>query len=70
MARGKATVLGGTGFLGRRVVKHLVECEFSIRAASRHPERTGALFEPINADIDDDRSVIAAVAGSRASSMR
>ena len=31
--------------------------------ASRHPERTGALFESINADINDDRSVIAAVAG-------
>ena len=57
------TVFGGTGFLGRRVVKHLLEGEFSIRVASRHPERTGALFESINADINDDRSVIAAVAG-------
>ena len=63
MARGKVTVFGGTGFLGRRVVKHLLEGEFSIRVASRHPERTGALFESINADINDDRSVIAAVAG-------
>jgi uncharacterized protein YbjT (DUF2867 family) len=63
MARGKVTVFGATGFLGRRVVKHLLECEFSIREASRHPERTGALFESINADINDDRSVIAAVAG-------
>jgi uncharacterized protein YbjT (DUF2867 family) len=63
MARGKVTVFGGTGFLGRRVVKHLLEGEFSIRVASRHPERTGALFESIDADINDDRSVIAAVAG-------
>ena len=63
MARGRVTVFGGTGFLGRRVVKHLLEGEFSIRVASRHPERTGALFESINADINDDRSVIAAVAG-------
>jgi uncharacterized protein YbjT (DUF2867 family) len=63
MARGKVTVFGATGFLGRRVVKHLLECEFSIREASRHPERTGALLESINADINDDRSVIAAVAG-------
>jgi uncharacterized protein YbjT (DUF2867 family) len=63
MARGKVTVFGGTGFLGRRVVKHLLEGEFSIRVASRHPERIGALFESLNADINDDRSVIAAVAG-------
>src|ERR1700730_17120037 len=62
MARGKVTVFGGTGFLGRRVVKHFLEGEFSIRVASRHPERTGAVFESINADINDDRSVIAAVA--------
>jgi uncharacterized protein YbjT (DUF2867 family) len=70
MAAGKVTVLGGTGFLGRRVVKHLLECEFSIRAASRHPERTAELFpdvqlgiESIHADINDDPSIAAAVAG-------
>ena len=69
MARGKVTVFGGTGFLGRHVVQHLLECEFSIRVASRHPERTEALFpdvglgiELIHADINDDRSVAAAVA--------
>jgi uncharacterized protein YbjT (DUF2867 family) len=69
MARGKVTVFGGTGFLGRHVVQHLLECEFSIRVASRHPERTEALFpdvglgiESIRADINDDRSVAAAVA--------
>ena len=69
MARGKVTVFGGTGFLGRHVVQHLLECEFSIRVASRHPERTEALFpdvglgiESIHADINDDRSVAAAVA--------
>ena len=69
MARGKVTVFGGTCFLGRHVVQHLLECEFSIRVASRHPERTEALFpdvglgiELIHADINDDRSVAAAVA--------
>ena len=69
MARGKVTVFGGTGFLGRHVVQHLLECEFSIRVASRHPERTEAPFpdvglgiESIHADINDDRSVAAAVA--------
>ena len=70
MALGKITVFGGTGFLGRRVVQHLLECEFLIRVASRHLERTAALFsdvhlsiESIHADINDDRSVAAAVAG-------
>jgi uncharacterized protein YbjT (DUF2867 family) len=34
------TVFGGTGFLGRRVVRHLRKHEFSVRIASRHPERS------------------------------
>ena len=70
MALGKITVFGGTGFLGRRVVQHLLEYEFLIRVASRHPERTAAFFsdvhlsiESIRADINDDRSIAAAVAG-------
>jgi NAD(P)-dependent dehydrogenase (short-subunit alcohol dehydrogenase family) len=33
------TVFGGTGFLGRRVVRHLRSHEFSVRIASRHPDR-------------------------------
>jgi uncharacterized protein YbjT (DUF2867 family) len=68
MARGKVTVFGGTGFLGRRVVQRLLERDFSVRVASRHPERTAAIFpgvrlgiESIHADINDDRSVAAAV---------
>jgi uncharacterized protein YbjT (DUF2867 family) len=69
VARGKVTVFGGTGFLGRRVVQRLLERDFSVRVASRHPERTAAIFpdvrlgiESIHADINDDRSVAAAVA--------
>jgi uncharacterized protein YbjT (DUF2867 family) len=62
MARGKVTVFGGTGFLGRRVVQRLLERDFSVRVASRHPERTVRLgIESIHADINDDRSVAAAV---------
>jgi uncharacterized protein YbjT (DUF2867 family) len=70
MAQGKVTVFGGTGFLGRRVVQRLVERDFSVRVASRHPGRTAALFpdvqpgiDAIHADINDDRSVASAVAG-------
>ena len=37
-------VFGGTGFLGRRVVRHLRKCEFSVRIASRHPDRGHRLF--------------------------
>jgi uncharacterized protein YbjT (DUF2867 family) len=70
MAREKVTVFGGTGFLGRRIVQHLHEADFSVRVASRHPERAAALFpdvhlgfESTHADINDDGSVAAAVAG-------
>jgi nucleoside-diphosphate-sugar epimerase len=38
------TVFGGTGFVGSRIVKHLHEREFSVRIASRHPDRARALF--------------------------
>jgi uncharacterized protein YbjT (DUF2867 family) len=68
MARRKVTVFGGTGFLGRRVVRHLLEHDFSVRVAARHPQRISALFpnvqlDAIQADVNDDRSVAAAVAG-------
>ena len=70
MARGQVAVFGGTGFLGRRVVQRLLERDFSVRVASRHPESTAALFpgvqpgiESIHADINDDSSVLAVVAG-------
>jgi NADH dehydrogenase len=32
------TVFGGTGFLGRRIVRHLGHCEFAVRIASRRPD--------------------------------
>ena len=38
------TVFGGTGFLGRRVVRHLRKHEFSVRIASRHLDRSRKLF--------------------------
>jgi uncharacterized protein YbjT (DUF2867 family) len=65
------TVFGGTGFLGRRVVRHLREHEFSVRIASRHPNRSRALFgsddpqlQSVAADIHDQRAVADALAGA------
>ncbi|TIN26427.1 MAG: hypothetical protein E5Y19_13720 [Mesorhizobium sp.] len=39
------TVFGGTGFLGRRIVKRVLERGFTVRAASRHPRRGMILFQ-------------------------
>src|SRR6516164_8141264 len=68
-----ATVFGGTGFLGRRVVHRLREAGFAVRFAARHPERGRSLFadgEPgiasIRADINEESAVAAAIAGSYA----
>jgi NADH dehydrogenase len=63
------TVFGGTGFLGRRIVRHLRLHGFCVRAASRHPDRGEALRRPddtqlrsIKADVHDERSVADALA--------
>jgi uncharacterized protein YbjT (DUF2867 family) len=40
------TVFGGTGFLGRRIVRHLRYREFPVRIASRHPDRGHSQFGP------------------------
>ena len=63
-------VFGGTGFLGRRVVRHLRKRGFSVRIASRHPDRGDRLFalddpelQSVEADIHDEQSVARALAG-------
>src|SRR5258705_2344569 len=65
------TVFGGTGFLGRRVVRHLRAHEFSVRIASRHPDRGHRLFcvddpqlQSVGPNIHDERSVPDALAGA------
>jgi uncharacterized protein YbjT (DUF2867 family) len=67
------TVFGGSGFLGRRVVRHLREHEFAVRVATRHPDHGRILFgsdDPrlasIKCNIHDERSVAAALAGAYA----
>jgi uncharacterized protein YbjT (DUF2867 family) len=64
------TVFGGTGFLGRRVVRHLRSHGFTVRAASRHPARSRTLFvdeaniEAFRADIRDPPSMTSALDGA------
>jgi uncharacterized protein YbjT (DUF2867 family) len=41
------TVFGGTGFLGRRAVRHLRCHGFSVRIACRHPDRSRERRQPI-----------------------
>jgi uncharacterized protein YbjT (DUF2867 family) len=57
-------VFGGTGFLGRRVVRQLRKRDFSVRVASRHPYRGRELFgsdDPqltsIGVDVHDEQSI-------------
>src|SRR6267142_1442727 len=64
------TVFGGTGFLGRRIVRHLRSRGFPVRIASRHPDQGHRLFGPddpqlqsVGANIHDERSVVEALAG-------
>ncbi len=79
-AQRTVVVFGGTGFLGRRVVLHLRDRGFAVRVVARHPERAKALFEKtlfekslseggarltaVKADIQDEESVAAALAGA------
>jgi uncharacterized protein YbjT (DUF2867 family) len=65
------TVFGGTGFLGRRVVRHLRKDGFSVRIASRHPDRSHRLFglddpqlQSVRANVHDERSVADALIGA------
>jgi uncharacterized protein YbjT (DUF2867 family) len=65
------TVFGGTGFLGRRIVRHLRSRGFPVRIASRHPDRGQVLFgsddpqlQSVRTNIHDERSVADALAGA------
>jgi nucleoside-diphosphate-sugar epimerase len=68
--RGLVTVFGGRGFLGRRIVRHLLDHGFRVRSASRHPEWVGSASRPdagpetATADIHDETTVAAALFGA------
>jgi len=74
MERQLATVFGGSGFLGRYVVKHLAAAGWIVRVAVRDIESaqflkplgdTGQIV-PVPADVSDPATVEPAVAGARA----
>jgi uncharacterized protein YbjT (DUF2867 family) len=65
------TVLGGTGFLGRRVARQLLQHGFSVRVTSRRPKQALSLLAPdqtgvevVRADVHDETSVAMALAGA------
>src|SRR5215813_11301905 len=65
------TVFGGTGFLGRRIVRRLYDAGLVARVACRHPDAVPSLFsgdvsglEAVHADVNDDGSVARALAGA------
>ena len=74
MAVAQATVFGGSGFLGRYVVKRLAEAGARVLVAVRRPELAGFLrpmgdvgqIMPIRVDLADAGAVAAAVEGSDA----
>jgi uncharacterized protein YbjT (DUF2867 family) len=74
MSGSRVTVFGGSGFLGRQIVRRLAEDGAEVRVAVRHPERASFLTEystagPITttrADVWDEATVGPAVAGSDA----
>jgi NADH dehydrogenase len=70
LRNGLICVLGGTGFLGRRIVRHLRDHGYTVRIASRHPERTRSpladeRLESVRADIEDEASLRIAFAGAQ-----
>lgn len=69
--RSCVTVFGGTGFLGRRIVDAPLARGVTVRVAARHAPRGngGAAVDrrvPVQADLRDPRSVLAALDGADA----
>ncbi len=72
MTSRRVTVFGGSGFLGREIVKRVAAQGSVVRVAVRHPERAsfledigqGGQVERVRADVWDEPSVARAVHGS------
>lgn len=72
MAERVVTVFGGTGFLGRRVVRCLLDEGRTVRVATRHPDKTARLFgeipqvQAVEADLRQPEATATAVQGADA----
>lgn len=74
MSYSRATVFGGSGFLGREIVKRLADDGVEVRVAVRHPERasfltgsrTAGTISAVYADVWDEATVGPVVEGSDA----
>jgi uncharacterized protein YbjT (DUF2867 family) len=74
MALGRVTVFGGSGFLGREIVRRLAEDGAEVRIAVRRPDRAAFLTGPgnagqitaVHADVWDQATVGPALAGADA----
>ena len=74
MASKRVTVFGGSGFLGRQIVKYLAEAGNDVRVGVRHPDRASFLqrlgrdgrIELVYADVWDESTVARAVKQSAA----
>jgi NADH dehydrogenase len=74
MALGRVTVFGGSGFLGRQIVRRLAGDGALVRIAVRRPERAALLTESssagqitaVHADVWDEATIAPALAGADA----
>ena len=74
MALRQITVFGGSGFLGREIVRRLAADGAAVRVAVRHPERASFLTDArtagqvtaVSADVWDEATVAPALAGAEA----
>jgi len=71
MTKKRITVFGGTGFLGRRIVRRALAAGWEVRVAARRPSPElfiddSTLPEQVAVDIRDPEAIAAAVAGSAA----
>lgn len=63
-------VFGGTGFLGRRIVRHVIGQDLAVRIVARHPDRAmsqsggGPGLQCVAADIADASAVAGTVTGA------
>jgi uncharacterized protein YbjT (DUF2867 family) len=65
-ADGSILVAGGTGFVGRRLVRALADVGHDVRVMTRDPDRHRGAFDTVRGDVDDPGSLRPALTGCRA----